>query len=145
MRLYAPVGGKKRPAYFVPPKKSFCKSCDSGKLARVSEHPCVLLKCPKTLMCSHAFEIKHNFPSMLLLKCPKSLQIEWVLTNSDKLPAVARLTKAFFWGQNKPAVFFPRTGAYRLIFQHFSRSTSFTILCTAQISKFQKKIVGNFG
>ena len=29
----------------------------------------------------------------------------------------------------------------RRIFQHFSRSTSFTILCTAQISKFQQKIV----
>ena len=33
----------------------------------------------------------------------------------------------------------------RRIFQHFSRSTRFTILCTAQISKFQQKIVQIFG
>ena len=33
----------------------------------------------------------------------------------------------------------------RRIFSHFSRSTRFTILCTAQISKFQQKIVQNFG
>ena len=45
-----PRWGKKTAGLFCPPKKIFCKSCDSGKLARVSEHPCVLLKCPKTLM-----------------------------------------------------------------------------------------------
>ena len=33
----------------------------------------------------------------------------------------------------------------RRILQGFSRSTRFTILCTAQISKFQQKIVQNFG
>ena len=32
----------------------------------------------------------------------------------------------------------------RRIFSHFSRSTRFTILCTAQISKFQQKIVKLF-
>ena len=33
----------------------------------------------------------------------------------------------------------------RRIFQHFSRSTRFTRFCTAQISKFEQKVVRDFG
>ena len=54
MRLYAPVGGKKRPAYFVPQKKSFVTRATAGSLPElVSTHafwssaqkPSVLVKC----------------------------------------------------------------------------------------------------
>ena len=58
------------------------------------------------------------------------------------LPAVAATYKSLFFGgdQQTGLPFFPpQRGDYRRILQHFSRSTRLTILCTAQISKFQPK------
>ena len=54
-----------------------------------------------------------------------------------------------FWPPNFRRLVLFCTDSYdsesRRIFSHFSRSTRITILCTAQISKFQQKIVQNFG
>ena len=42
--LYAPVGGKKRPAYFVPQKKSFVNRATAGSFLELVKR---LVKCPR--------------------------------------------------------------------------------------------------
>ena len=59
---------------------------------------------------------------------------QFVNARSQTLLLQARqANKRFFWA-GKTNCFFPPTGAYRLIFQRFSRSTRLAFFCTARLS-----------
>ena len=83
----------------------------SGRLTNMTVPfgPCVAQVTTQCKMCCPSAHPMQNVLPTNTLPAPISLTL-------SKLPAVARLTKDFFGGQNKPAVFFPRTGAYRRIF-----------------------------
>ena len=59
-----PRRGKKTAGLFCPPKKIFCKSCDSGKLPRVGEVG-EFGQVPK------AVSVGERFGQVGLVKCPK--------------------------------------------------------------------------
>ena len=113
-----PFGGKKRPAYFVPPKKSFGSRATAGSFDRASEMGAGSVLVGNTFCIGWALgqHILHwvvtwatHGPNgtVMLVKCPLS-DLVYCLTLS-KLPAVARFTKDF-WGDKISRPFFPPNG-----------------------------------
>ena len=91
--------------------------------------------------------------------CPESDNIPWAELNSVQQEAAAilgfdeaelgrRMKNEMKLPSNFERLVLGCIDSYdsdqRLILQHFSRSTRFAFLCTAQISKFQEKFVKNF-
>ena len=65
MRLYAPVGGKKRLAYFVPQKKSFVSRAKAGSLLELVRR---FGQVPKTEAVWSSAQMRND--GTVLVKCP---------------------------------------------------------------------------